>query len=126
SAGNASWASEIKDDANLFSAAAVKSATESLNQLEKRDNLPVQIETYATVPADKATEFGKLAKSEWGKFYESWLKTRMKETNAKGVFVLITKSPGHVEYHVAKDLKQRGFDSDTQVAFVGKFLENFK
>jgi hypothetical protein len=78
-------ASEIKDDAGLFSPAAVKTATESLNELEKRDHLPVQIETYATIPADKLAEFNKLPKSEWHQFYHKWIQERAKATDAKGL-----------------------------------------
>lgn len=119
-------ASEIRDDAGLFSPSVVTSATENLNELEKRDNLPVLIETHASIPADKQDAFGKLEKADKAKFFEKWTRERAAETRTKGLFVLITKSPGHVHYLVTEGLKQRGFEHEKEKALEKKFLENFQ
>jgi uncharacterized membrane protein YgcG len=119
-------ASEIRDGAGFFSPAVVSSATEALNQVEQRDKVGVRIETFATIPADKLAEFQALPKSNWGVFYQKWIEEIARREKSKGLIVLITKSPGHLEFYVPPDLKQRGFGSSIQGEFSRKLLENFR
>lgn len=121
-------AGEIRDEAGFFSPSALSSAQESLKQIEARDKVTINIETHSTIPASKQAAFKALPKSEWSTFYRSWIQelVRGDKAKSKGVFVLITKTPGHLEFAVPAELKQRGFNSSLQTGFSSKLLEDFR
>lgn len=105
-------ASEILDQAKFFSPAAVTKATDDLNRLEKRAHLGTHIETHDSLPADKQAAFAKLGtKQERDKFFYEWLVERSKATGAKGVFVLITRNPSHLQVAADAALRNRGFSN---------------
>lgn len=119
-------ASEIRDEAGLFSPAVVASTTDSLKQLEARNHLSVTIETHSTIPADRQAAFSKLTVGQRPAFFEKWALDRARATSAHGLFVLIVKQPGYVESLASPKLKEQGFTKLAKESFDSKLLENFK
>ncbi len=89
-------AADIRDDAKIFSRDAVAAAEQRLNAAEAKAKHGVTIETYATLPSGKAQAVAAMSPRERAEFYSDWLKQRARQSRAEGLFVLITKDPGHV------------------------------
>ncbi len=102
-------AADVTDGGSFFSADAIKKANESIKDIEKKTGHEIQIETYATVPADKVDAVSKMDKKGRDEFTHEWVTERAKATKAEGVFVLICKEPGRVETWVSPKLKGLGF-----------------
>jgi hypothetical protein len=119
-------AAEIRDDAKLFSPDVVATAREKLSAAETAAKHGVTIETYATLPQGKAGDVEKMSASEKARFYSDLLKQRAKQAHAEGIFVLITKDPGHVEVGVSGKLQSAGYTAASKKQLVDTFLTAFR
>ncbi len=119
-------AAEIRDDANLFTPAVRTAAEARLTELEQRHLHGIVIETYATVPDGHAADVKSMSATEKEKFYGDWLKRRAGERKAEGLFLLITKDPGHVQPGVSRGLSQAGFDAAAKQAVMQSLLGGFR
>jgi len=119
-------ASDISDAGSFFSAETVRKANESLRALEKKTGHEVHIETYATVPDDKAATVPKLDAAGRDKFFSNWLHDRAEATKARGVFILICKEPGHLQFWVGNPLQRAGFTAAQAKAVREKLVAGFK
>lgn len=119
-------ATEIIDQGNFFSEAALKSANQTISELERKYKHQIHIETYLTVPGDKADAVAKMSKAEKDAFYVSWIKDRAKATNANGLFLIICKNPSHVHPAVGERLVKQGFKSDARDRVVNALLDGFR
>ncbi len=119
-------AAEIRDDAGIFGADTVAAAKEKLNAAQAKAHHGVTIETYATLPSGKAKAVEAMSSSERSQFYSDWLKQRAKQAHAEGLFVLITKEPGHVEVGVSGKLQAAGYTTANKKAVVDAFLTAFR
>lgn len=116
----------IRDDAGLFTPSVVSTTQAKLNALQENSGHDVTIETHARVPEDRAKSLKGLTASEKSKLYSDWLKHRAKETKAEGIFVLITKEPGHVEVGVSGKLQKAGYTPANKKAVVDSLLTAFR
>src|SRR5579871_1932118 len=82
---------EVRDEAGFFSADAVRRANEVIDDIHRDFKKDLLIETFKTVPADKAEEFKKLDKAGHAKFYNDWALQRARTAKVNGVYVLIVK-----------------------------------
>lgn len=122
-----SQASEIRDDGKFFSPEVVSKATEDLNRLERRSRLETHIETYETLPADKQATFDQLTtKEDRDRLFLRWLQERAKAEGAKGVFILITRKPGHLDVEMSNAIRQRGFGIPQRNEVRDILVKNFK
>lgn len=122
-----SQGSEIRDDGKFFSPEVVTKATEDLNRLEKRSRLETRIETYETLPADKQATFDNLTtREERDRLFLRWLQERAKVEGAKGVFILITRKPGHLDVEMSNAIRQRGFGIPQRNEVRDILVKNFK
>ena len=96
----------IIDGAGVFSASALADATEVIRSIEAFHQRDVCIETYAEVPSHLRED---LARDGRDKFYDDWLNRRARQLGVRGVFVLITRSPGRVQVGVHKSTQRRAF-----------------
>lgn len=120
-------ASEIRDDGKFFSPEVVTKATEDLNRLENRSRLEARIETYETLPVEKQEAFNKLTtREERDKVFLRWLQERAKTESATGVFILITRKPGHLDVEMSNALRQRGFGNAQRNEVRDILVKNFK
>ena len=100
---------QIDDAAKFFSAEAVSEANDIVRAIESLYERDVRVETYDEVPDALKDD---LARDGREKFYDDWLNRRAKALGVRGVFVLITRTPGRVQVGVDKATQRRAFTAD--------------
>ena len=100
---------QIDDAARFFSAEAVSEANDIIHAIESLYERDVRVETYQEVPESLKDD---LARDGREKFYDDWLNRRAKELGVRGVFVLITRTPGRVQVGVDRATRRRAFTAD--------------
>ena len=100
---------QIEDAAGFFSAEAVSEANDIIRAIESMYERDVRVETYDAVPESLKDD---LARDGREKFYADWLNRRAKELGVRGVFVLITRTPGRVQVGVDRATRRRAFTAD--------------
>jgi hypothetical protein len=109
---------QVKDDAGFFSADAVKKANAIIRDIENQFKKDLVIETYMTVPAGKIKEASD--KGSRGPFFHDWAVQQAKAAQVQGIYVLVTKTPGHVEVAVGDKTEKEGFFTSAE----GKILRD--
>ena len=89
----AAVAPEIRDDAKMFSPAALKKADEGIRKIYVDHDRDVLIETFASVPADDLEKVKAMDKTEKTEYFTRWAKARVTQRGVNGVYVLICKEP---------------------------------
>jgi TPM domain len=118
---------EVKDAAGFFTRGALAKANAQITEIQKKFRKDLLIETFPGVPADKAEAFGKLDKQGRSRFFQDWAIERARGERVEGIYVLITKQPGHVQVEVGKNEQKRGFRVPTDTDRLSKILlQNFQ
>jgi len=91
---------QVKDDAGFFSPAAISQASEGIKEIKRSYNKDFQVETFRTVPPDKAAKFKTLGDAARKRFFADWAASRAKALNLQGVYLHICKQPGHLEVSI--------------------------
>ena len=107
---NAASAAEIRDKANLFSPDAVKKAQAELDRLEKQYDVPVTIETIASLDGDKLAD-ATIRHAE--------------AVGAQGVYILIPKKEHDIEAVSSKHFRQY-LPKSRMSAVANAFVKSFK
>jgi uncharacterized protein len=92
-------AADVRDNARLFSPETVTEARAIIKDIEAKFKHSVTVETFDSIPDDKKAAFEKARKSKTdaARFFQQWAIDRARASGAQGVFILISKTPGHVE-----------------------------
>ncbi len=118
---------EVKDGAGFFTPGALTKANAQITEIQKKFRKDLLIETFPGVPADKAEAFGKLDKQGRSRFFQDWAIERARGERVEGIYVLITKQPGHVQVEVGKNEQKRGFRVPADSDRLSKILlQNFQ
>jgi hypothetical protein len=99
-------APEVKDEAGLFSAEAVKRANETIADIDKRFKKDLAIETFKAVPEGKESELKGQGRE---RFFARWAEDRMAAMRGDGVYVLICANPTWLEVTVGKETLKKDF-----------------
>ena len=108
---------KVEDEAGLFGKDAVRKAKDDFAVwVSSKSGRQVSFHTVAKLPdADKA-KLDQLkdapAKSQ---FWSTFARTHAKDDHAKGVYVFISRSPGHVEVVADDEMRNKGFSRDKAV-----------
>ncbi|HVK08341.1 MAG TPA: hypothetical protein VM597_06140, partial [Gemmataceae bacterium] len=115
----------VHDDAGVFSPDGIKKAKDEFAKLHTRTGRVVTIETIAKLPDAERAKLEKLKDDKAGqrKFWTDYAKTQAKEEKARGVFVLISRSPGHVEVLADEEMKRKGFEGRKVEALEESFVK---
>jgi hypothetical protein len=100
---------EVKDGAGFFTPDALTKANRQLAEIQKKYHKDLLIETLAGVPSDKTDAVQKMDKSARNRFFQTWANERAKQARVEGIYVLITKQPGHIQVEVGKNEQKRLF-----------------
>src|SRR3712207_6057556 len=103
----------VNDAGRLFSAAALSEAADLVRSIQAFHDRDVYVETYAEVPEHLKAD---LERDGREKFYDDWLNRRARQLGVRGVFVLITRTPGRVQVGVDKATQRRAFTPDDRDA----------
>lgn len=96
----------VRDEAHFFSANAVDQASQIIQQIDERHGKDLLVETFPQIPPDMQSQFDQLGKDQ---FFEQWARTRAQSQGVNGIYVLISKSPGHVQVEVGNKTRMRLF-----------------
>lgn len=102
-------AAEISDGGEFFSAEVITAANQSIRDLEQKSGHEVRIETFATVPANKAEAVEKMDAKQRGEFFSKWVHDRAEATQSRGILVLICREPSHLNLWAGRPIQQAGF-----------------
>jgi hypothetical protein len=98
---------EIRDDAKLFSPAAVKKADSIIREIYRQHDRDVLIETFAGVPVADVERFKAMDTSKREGYFLQWAKDRASDRLVNGVYVLICKEPHYLEVGVVEKQPHR-------------------
>jgi hypothetical protein len=102
----------VEDSANLFSRDAIRQAKEEFATLKSTHERQVTIQTLASLPAADAEALKKIEsndKAAMNRFWSDFTKKEARADRAKGVFILVCRSPGHVHVIADKPMRDQGF-----------------
>jgi uncharacterized membrane protein YgcG len=100
---------EVQDGAGFFKPEAIAKANDELAEIGRRFKKDLLIETYAAVPADKVAAVKAMDKEGRAKFFKEWANSRAKRRRVEGIYVLISKDPGHIQVEVGQQTEKAAF-----------------
>jgi uncharacterized membrane protein YgcG len=121
----AAVAPQIKDEAKFFSADAVKKANEQIRDIARKYGRDLLIETFPKVPDDQAEKVKAMSKAEREKFFVQWAERRMSDEVVNGVYILICKSPSHLQVRVSRKAES-AFSRQDRDELARKLLGDFR
>ncbi|MFO0926602.1 MAG: TPM domain-containing protein [Gemmataceae bacterium] len=107
----------VKDDAGLFSKEAIAKANAKIEQIKKRYQKDLLIETFGQAPE----HIEKAAKEERPALFRKLAETRYANQGVHGVYVLISKEPRRVQVESGSKVRQKEFP-DSEVTALSKTL----
>ena len=118
-------AAQIDDQAGFFSAPVKQQAEERLAKL-KGQGLDVRLESFASLPADKAARVKDLDRAARERFFADWARERARALRAGGAYILMCREPAHLRVGAAGSLQRRGFSQSDQQQISGVMLAAFR
>jgi uncharacterized membrane protein YgcG len=91
----------VHDAGGFFSKEAVKKADEQIRDLDLKYGMDLLIETFQTVPDDRKEKLKGLTGEERDRFYTAWAKEIMEAQVARGVLILVTRTPAHLHIEIS-------------------------
>ncbi len=118
---------KVYDDAKLFSAEGIGKAETTLSGATFEDGLGVTIDTYKEIPEGKKGQLkDPKSDAEKARFFAAWAKESAKNDKAKGIYILVCRSPGYVEIIADRETRERGFDAGNEKALRDTLLTGFR
>ena len=96
---------EVRDNAGLFSADAVRQADQRIAKL----GVPVVVETYAALPDEMLRNYNLQRKDQ---AFQEFAKRRVQQVASGGVYVIVTTNPNYVNVTESTKHTIRGADAD--------------
>lgn len=94
--------SGVHDNGSFFSVSGKATADAMIERIQQHSGFPILVETFAVVSADKQQQFASQQRKE---FFENWAKERANEDGGQGIYVLVCKSPAHIEVQLGSAAK---------------------
>ena len=113
----------IKDDGKFFSADAVAKANQKIKKIAQDFNKDLLIETFPEIPADLKKDYKDENKRE---FFDKWARDRAFENAVNGAYVLVCKSPAHLQVEVGKETQKKAFTPRNRNELVKILIDKFK
>ena len=108
----------VNDQAGLFSKSAVEQATRKLQDIQRRFNVDIVIDTVASVPNDMKAQFD----ANPAIFFRDWAVIRGDDEGAKGIYVLICKEPLYLQIELHPSVSGKAFKNYQRDTLVKKML----
>jgi hypothetical protein len=120
----AALTAEVRDEATpkFFKAETVKEANEIIREIKHEHGEDLLIETFTEPPADRKEAIEK----DRNKGFEEWARERAKTVEVKGVYILITHKPAHLQVEVGDKTKEKVFTLENRDHLSKLMLERFK
>jgi uncharacterized membrane protein YgcG len=117
---------EVQDGAAFFKPETIAKANDALAEIGKKHHKDLLIETYATVPADKVEAVKAMDKEARGKFFQEWGNSRARRRMVNGIYVLISKDPGHIQVEVGNETQKAAFTTKDRDRLRDILIEAFQ
>ena len=114
----------VYDGGSLFTEGAIDRNKGAMGRMMFERETVLTVDTHATVPKDR--QVPEDDKGERAKFFESWARSAAAGERAKGVYVLVCRSPGYVQVLTDKATRDRGFTAENEQRVRDMFLTAFK
>lgn len=113
----------VYDGGSLFTETAIDHGKVAMGKMMFEHDTVLTVDTHAGIPKDKKLPEDK---GEHAKFFEQWAKSAASGDRAKGVYVLVCRSPGYVQVLADKATRDRGFTAENEQRLRDMFLTSFK
>src|SRR5262245_44524319 len=110
-------------DTKLFSEDGIKRAESAMHSAQFEGGMMLTIDTYPKIPDDMKSGY---KEEEKGRFFNNWAKKRAGDDKAKGVYVLICRSPGYVEVIASNTTRERGFSEEDKIVVRDTLMNAFR
>jgi uncharacterized membrane protein YgcG len=117
---------EVQDKGGFFKPETIAKANDVLVDIATKYRKDLLIETYPSVPQEKAAAFKDMDEQARHKFFEEWANSRARRRRVEGIYVLITKEPGHVQIEVGRQTLRAAFTEKDRDRLREIFLDAFK
>ena len=119
----------VRDDGQFFSQGAITQAQQTIDQIERRHSKDVLVETLATVPDEQKTQLEQVGQDQQRReaVFARWADSRFKSQGVNGIYILITKTPPHLEVSLGNNTrKDRLFSNTDRDAVRSQLLAAFR
>jgi uncharacterized membrane protein YgcG len=103
---------EVRDEAGFFKPQTVAQANEVIKEIKQRYKKDLLVDTVRHVPEGKRREATSPDTDVKARFFADWAIGRAREEGVNGIYVLITREPGHVEVVVGNHTRTVFPDED--------------
>ncbi|NBT62889.1 MAG: TPM domain-containing protein, partial [Planctomycetia bacterium] len=100
---------EVKDPAGFFSENAKSEANRRILDIEKRFKHDLVIETFLSIPDDVKKGVDLKDKPAANRMYDQWARKQASSLRVNGVYILLTKEPGHLQIEVGNETQKKTF-----------------
>ncbi len=115
----------VYDGGSMFTKSGVEKAKGTMGNVQFDHGLSLTIDTHSTVAKDKTAPAKDASDGEKEKFFKAWAKELAVGDHAKGIYVLVCRSPGYVEVIADKETRDRGFAQSHEQHLRKLFLDAF-
>src|SRR4051812_11251936 len=88
---------EVRDEAVFFKPETVTRANEVIKEIKQKYKKDLLVETVRHVPEGERQEATSSDPHVKDRFFVDWADRRARDEGVNGIYVLITREPGHVE-----------------------------
>ena len=117
---------EVRDNAGIFSAPAVKQADEAIRNLQRDFRKDLLVETFAGVPDGRTNDYARSREE----FFTSFVRERAQAARLDGIYVLVMKEPPPHRYRIQVGVGQatlkRGFQTGDRDQLVRLLQSSFR
>jgi uncharacterized membrane protein YgcG len=97
---------EVRDQAGFFKPETVARANEVIKEIKQKYRKDLVVETFRHVPEGKEKEATSSDRKVKARFFADWAIRRARQEGVNGIYVLITREPGHVEVVVGNQTRK--------------------
>ena len=117
---------EVRDNAGLFSTAAVKQADETIRNIQRDFRKDLLVETFAGVPESRTNDYARNREE----FFASLVRERAQAARLDGIYVLVMKEPPphrfRIQVGVGQATRQRAFVTANRDELVRLLQSSFR
>ncbi len=112
----------VIDNGAFFSEQAKSDAVKVIAEMERTLRKGLLIETFKEIPENVKAGVKTDDKAAMSKMYDQWAVKQAKQHGVNGVYVLIVKSPPHLQAEVGTDTQQQAFTMKDRAALVSLMI----
>ena len=112
----------VVDNGGFFSEQAKSDASKVIGDMERTLHKGILIETFKEIPAEVKAAVNVQDKAAMSQMYDLWAKKQAKQHGVNGVYVLLVKSPSHLQAEVGTETQQLAFTMKDRAALVSLML----